>query len=140
MAPPPNLEAFNAPSREVCAVNRERTNTPLQALVTLNDPQFVEAARYLAQQALAQSGGDDAKVVNYLARRVVCRELSEQEQQILLADKADFLAYYQSQPDDAKAFISVGESKVDEKLDAAELAAWTLVSNQIMNLDEALNK
>jgi len=121
-------------------VNRERTNTPLQALVTLNDPQFVEAARYLAQQALAQNGGDDAIVVNYLARRVVCRELSEQEQQILLADKADFLAYYQSQPDDAKAFISVGESKVDEKLDAAELAAWTLVSNQIMNLDEALNK
>ena len=140
MAPPPNLEALNAPSREVCAVNRERTNTPLQALVTLNDPQFVEAARYLAQQALAQNGGDDAKVVNYLARRVVCRELSEQEQQILLADKADFLAYYQSQPDDAKAFISVGESKVDEKLDAAELAAWSLVSNQIMNLDEALNK
>jgi hypothetical protein len=140
MAPPPDLEAFNAPSREFCTVRRERTNTPLQALVTLNDPQFVEAARYVAQESLAASGGKDAKTINFMARRVIGRPLSDKEQAVLLRDKEEFLAYYESQPDDAQALISVGESKVDDKLDAAQLAAWTLVANQVMNLDEALNK
>ncbi len=98
MAPPPNLEAFNAPSREVCSVRRERTNTPLQALVTLNDPQFVEAARHLAQLALPASGGDDSKAIQFVAARVLSRSMAERELQILLADKQEFLAYYQSQP------------------------------------------
>ncbi len=87
MAPPPNLEAFNAPSREVCTVRRERTNTPLQALVTLNDPQFIEAARNMAQQALMASGGDDAKVIDYIAQRVLCRPIEAREQAIVLASK-----------------------------------------------------
>lgn len=140
MAPPPNLEAFDAPSREVCTVRRERTNTPLQALVTLNDPQFVEAARYLAQQALNASGGSDAQTLDYVARRVLCRPLEERERAVLLADKEEFLAHYKAQPDDARALTAVGESKADETLDTAQLAAWTMVCNQVMNLDEALNK
>ncbi len=140
MAPPPDLDAFNAPSREVCTVRRERTNTPLQALVTLNDPQYVEAARHLAQQALKACGGDDAKAVDYIAQHVLCRSMNAPEQAIVLADKGEFLAYYQSQPEDAKSLISVGESKADQTLDASALAAWTLVCNQVMNLDEALNK
>ena len=141
MAPPPNLEAFNAPSREVCTVQRERTNTPLQALVSLNDPQFVEAARHLAQAALNSSGGDAAKTVDYIAQHVLGRPMNEREQAILLADRAAFLAYYQSQPDDAKALIAVGESKADDsKLDVSELATWTMICNQVINLDEALSK
>ena len=140
MAPPPNLEAFNAPSREVCSVRRERTNTPLQALVTLNDPQFVEAARNLAEKTLKASGSDDAKAVNFIALRTLARPLREAEQKILLENKQEFLAYYQANPDVAKQLIAVGDSKPDEKVDACSLAAWTMVCNQVMNLDEALNK
>jgi hypothetical protein len=140
MAPPPNLEAFNTPSREVCTVRRERTNTPLQALVTLNDVQFVEAARHLAQQALRSGDGDDRQVLAQIAERVLCRSLSPQETAIVLSSKEDLLAFYQARPDDARALVAVGQSPVDEKLDVSTLAAWTMVCNQILNLDEALNK
>jgi len=140
MAPPPNLDAFNAPSREFCSVRRERTNTPLQALVTLNDPTFVEAARRLAEQSLRSGAKDDGKVLDHAALQVLARPLKPAEQKILMADLAEFSAYYQQQAEHAKALISVGDSKADEKLDAQRLAAWTLVCNQVFNLDEALNK
>ena len=140
MAPPPNLEAFNAPSREVCTVRRERTNTPLQALVTLNDPLFVETARHLAQLALNQSAGSDESTMDYIANYILCRSLQPRERSILQTSKNDLRAYYQSHPEDAKALIAVGETKADEQLDPAEFAAWTMVCNQLMNLDETLNK
>ncbi|WP_339912257.1 DUF1553 domain-containing protein [Symmachiella dynata] len=140
MAPPPNLDAFNAPSREFCTVSRERTNTPLQALVTLNDPQFVEPARRLAEGALKAGDDDNQKSIDHLFRQVLCRPVRGREQSIVQRDLNDFLAYYQSHPKDAAALIAVGESKADETLDAAQLAAWTLLANQILNLDEALNK
>ncbi|MEO2032114.1 MAG: DUF1553 domain-containing protein [Planctomycetaceae bacterium] len=139
MAPPPNLEAFNAPSREVCTVRRERTNTPLQALVTLNDPQFVEAARSLAARSLAIDS-DDTQVIDEMAHRVLCRPLTQEELIVVRNSGHDLLAYYQSHLDDAQALISVGESKPVETQDVAALAAWTMVCNQLMNLDETLNK
>ena len=140
MAPPPNLEAFNAPSREFCTVRRERTNTPLQAMVTLNDPQFVEAARNLAEHALEAGGDDNAQTISYIGQHVLCRDLDENERAILLADRQEYLTYYQSNPDDAKALLAVGESPADERLDPPMLAAWTMVCNQVLNLDETLNK
>ena len=140
MAPPPNLEAFNAPSREVCTVQRERTNTPLQALVTLNDPQFVEAARYLAERAIGVADGDVHGAVDFIAQHVVCRPMTAREQEIVLQSHGELLAYYQSNPEDAKSLIEVGESMPNTELDVSELAAWTMVCNQIMNLDEVLNK
>ena len=140
MAPPPNMDIFNAPAREVSCVRRERTNTPLQALVTMNDPQFVEAARNLAQLALACGCNDDAKTMEFIARRVLSRPLTDAEKPIVQASVKDLLTFYKSKPDDAKALLTVGESKADAKLDPAQLAAWTMVCNQIMNLDEVLNK
>ena len=140
MAPPPDLEAFNAPSREVCTVRRERTNTPLQALVTLNDPQYVEAARHLATLALEEAYPRDSQTLDHIAQRVVGRNLLAKEQDVLMADKEVFLAYYQSHPEDAAALISVGESKPNQSLDPCGLATWTMVCNQVMNLDEVLNK
>ncbi len=140
MAPPPNLEAFNAPSREVCTVRRERTNTPLQALVTLNDPQFVEAARKLAEHAMEVGGKDDQAILNEITRRALGRLLTEQEQPIIAASRAEFLTFYQSHIEDAQALVSVGQSSVNQKLNISDLAAWTMVCNQILNLDEAICK
>ncbi|MCB1076602.1 MAG: DUF1553 domain-containing protein, partial [Verrucomicrobiae bacterium] len=140
MAPPASLEIFNAPSREVSCVRRERTNTPLQALVTMNDPQFIEAARQLAQKAMRDSAGDAAKTVDYLARRVLARPLRAEESAILTESHRSLLAHYRTHPEDTTALLAIGESDPDPKLEAAQLAAWTMVGNQLMNLDEVLNK
>jgi mono/diheme cytochrome c family protein len=135
MAPPPSMEVFNAPSREVCAVRRERTNTPLQALVTMNDPQFVEAARKLAEKALATK-----EPLSFIAERILCRPLTDKEKPLVEASLKDLRAHYSKNAADAEALLKVGESPVDAKLPKPELAAWTMLTNQIFNLDEVLNK
>ena len=139
MAPPANMDVFNAPSREVSCVRRDRTNTPLQALVVMNDPQFIEASRSLAQRVM-KAGGDDTVKLNAVAERLLCRPLKEAELAVLQAGLKDLQAHYQAHEEDAKALIAVGEAKPDEKLPAADLAAWTMVTSQVMNLDEVLNK
>ena len=141
MAHPPNMEALNAPSREVCTVRRERTNTPLAALVTMNDPQFVEAARALAQRALQTAGGaGDQAGLAVVARRALCRPLNPRETEILQACLSDHLSYYKDNLTDAQALLKVGESKADPTLDPRKLAAWTMLCNQVLNLDEVLSK
>jgi hypothetical protein len=139
-APPASMDIFNAPSREVCAVQRDRTDTPLQALVTLNDTQFVEAARHLAQAALKEGGAKAEDRVDFIARRLLARSLRPEEVRVVLATADDLLAHYQAHPAQAKKLIAVGESKADPSLDAATLAGWTMVVNELMNLDEVLNK
>ena len=140
MAAPPNMVAFNAPSREYCAVSRERTNTPLQALITLNDPQFVEAARKLAELALLETDGSDQAMIDFITDRALSRALKDREIEIVQASKQHLHEYYQAHVDDAKSLLAVGESKVDESMDDVTLATWTMVCNQILNLDEVLNK
>ncbi len=137
-APPASLEIFNAPSREVCTVKRERTNTPLQALVTLNDPQFVEAARALADLALEQPGDDTARL-DFVARRLLARPLEVDEQEIVGASLAALRGHYNAHPDDAKKLVAVGESKA-RSADTPALAAWTMLVNELSNLDEVLCK
>jgi Protein of unknown function (DUF1553)/Protein of unknown function (DUF1549)/Concanavalin A-like lectin/glucanases superfamily/Planctomycete cytochrome C len=139
-APPASLDIFNAPSREVCTVRRERTNTPLQALVTLNDPQFVEAARALAQSALEHGGETPELRIDYLARRLLARAFRPEELAVVRASLGKLNAYYQSNPDEAVRLIAIGESKADPALDPAMLATWTMLANELMNLDEFLNK
>jgi len=140
MAPPASMDIFNAPTREVSCVRRDRTNTPLQALVTMNDPQFVEASRNLAQRALGVVKGDDNAKLHAISERLLCRPLKDQELAILQASLADLRAHYKASTADADALLKVGESKADDKLPKPELAAWTMVCNQLMNLDEVLNK
>lgn len=141
MSPPPNMETFNAPSREFSCLRRERTNTPLQALVTLNDPQFVEASRNLAQLVLKEVGSEDLpRALDFAATRLLCRPLRESERKVLQPAHASLLAFYQTHPDDAKSLVKVGESPADGSLDVAQLAAWTNLCNTLFNLDEVLNK
>ncbi len=139
MAPPASLEILNAPSREVSCLRRERTNTPLQALVTLNDPQMIEAARSLATIAL-KGGNDDAARLRVAALRVLARPLAEKEAAVVMRIKGQLTEHYKAKPEDAKTLVGVGESKPDPALDPVELAAWTMICNQLLNLDETLNK
>jgi hypothetical protein len=139
-APPASLEIFNATNREICTVRRERTNTPLQALVTLNDPQFVEAARYMAEAALKSGGEHDQAKLNWIAQRLLIRELRPPEQEIVLRSLADLCAAYAKSPESAQALLAVGEHKSDSALPHVDLAAWTMLVNQLMNLDEVLCK
>jgi hypothetical protein len=139
-APPAAMDIFNAPSREVCAVRRERTNTPLQALATLNDPQFLEAARRLAEVALTRGRRRGDEAIEEMALRLLARPLNSKEKAVVKRTLAEMRSFYEQQPEAAKQLLSIGESKPYDQVPAAQLAAMTMVANQLMNLDEVLNK
>jgi len=138
-APPPALEILNAPSREVSCTRRDRTDTPLQAFVTMNDPQYVEAARQLAARAISQGENFDARL-DAVTEPLLARRLGGPERAVVRKLEERALKTYRHDTAAAEALIAVGESKPDEKLPPADLAAWTLVASQIMNLDECLTK
>lgn len=138
-APPPVMAAFDAPNRESCTVRRERTNTPLQALQLMNDIQFIEAARVLAEKTLkAQS--DDSVRIKDMFRRLTARFPSEKEMAIIVKTLDSIRQEYKAKPQDAESLISQGEAPVDKSLDKVELASWTLLANQLLNLDEVITK
>jgi hypothetical protein len=139
LAPQPQLTTFDAPTREVCTVRRERTDTPLQALAMENDPQYMEAARHLAVNAIL-SGGDPARRLDYMSERLLARPLAEDEQSVLLKTLADFNQTYTKQPDAAAKVIRIGDSPPNTTIPAPEQAAWTMVASEFLNLDETLNK
>jgi hypothetical protein len=139
-APPPSMDIFDAPSREECVVRRERTNTPLQALATMDDPQFVEAARVLAQNAMLAGRRKVDREIDFMTERLTARKFDDKERAIVLGSYRDYLAYYESDPADAAKLVSIGESKRAASLPAPELAAMTMVANELMNLDEVLVK
>jgi hypothetical protein len=139
-APPASMDIFDGPTREVCVVRRERTNTPLQALVMMNDPQFVEAARVLAEHAMRVSAASVTGAIDFMTARVLSRPFTPAERDIVRSSYDDFLGHYKAQPDAAAKLLSVGASQADRSLPAPELASLTMVANQIFSLDEALNK
>jgi hypothetical protein len=139
-APPASMDIFDGPTREVCVVRRERTNTPLQALVLMNDPQFVEAARALAERAMRASGGDLNGALDFMTARVLSRAFAPAERDIVRRAYDDFLLHYRAQSEAATRLLAVGASRADGSLPAPELASLTMVANQILSLDEALNK
>ena len=138
-APPASMDIFNAPTREGCTVRRERTDTPLQALVTMNDVQFIAAARGLAERSMEALAGFDQRL-DFLATRVLARPLALSERQIAGKAFQDFRRYYDAHPADARKLLNVGENKPDPALPPAEFAALTMLANQMLNLDEVLNK
>ena len=140
MAPPAAMDIFNAPNREFCVVRRERTNTPLQALAALNDEQLIEAARRLAEQCLANAAGDDAAIFREIYERLLCRRPTDAELLVLEGSLRDLRTWYAGHADDAAQVIAVGETQPSSEFPAAELASWTMLCNQLLNLDEVLNK
>ncbi len=139
-APPASMEVFNAPNRQTCTIQRERGNTPIQALASLNDPQLVEAARHLAQRVLAAPSADEAARLNGMALRVISRPLRDPETAVLQQSLAEMRVLYSADPAAATALVTLGESKPDPALPPVELAAWTMIANQLLNLDESLTK
>jgi len=138
-SPYPSMVTFDAPSREVCTLRRNRSNTPLQALVTLNDPVYVEAAQSLARILVAQVGSTRDRVRDGF-RRVVARLPSEAEAKPLLVLYENALATYQREPEQAAALIAQPGNPPPKSVSIPELAAWTTVANVLLNLDEALMK
>ncbi len=136
---PPQL-SFDAPNREVCTDCRARTNTPLQALVLLNDPSYVEAARVLAQRTIQSGGADTMARLRFAFRLCTARVPSEQELAVLSRILDANLARFRQNPAAATRLISVGESPRPADLDPAELAAWTAIGNLLLNLDETITK
>ena len=139
-SPPPQMTTFDAPSREACLVRREWTNTPLQALLMMNETQYVEAARALAERTLHEGGKKPEERMVYLFRLAAGRKPDALETDVLLETYRDHVARYKKDEDAAKKLIAIGESKADAKLNATELAAWTMVANLVLNLDEVINK
>ena len=139
-SPPPQMSTFDGPSRESCVIRRERSNSPMQALLMMNDPQYVECARALAEQTLQEAGSAAKQRAVFLLRQCVLRQPSAKEIDGLVKDYRAYHAEYSADMDAARALIHVGELAPPEDADPAELAAWTMVANLVLNLDEVVNK
>jgi hypothetical protein len=136
--PPPALMSFDAPNREVCVARRAVTNTPLQALVLLNDPTYVEAARKFAERMLAEGGPEGP--LTFAFRCATARPPTTAEQRILQSIRQAALARFQADPPAARKLLGVGESARDRTRDDVDLAAWTTVASVILNLDETITR
>ena len=139
-APPPFMVNFDAPNREQSCTRRERSNTPLQALQLLNDVQHVEAARGLAQRALASGLADPNARIEYLFKSVVSRTPYPKELEVLQQQIKSHLERYTASPQDAQQLIQQGESKPSPEFNPSELAAYTLLASTILNMDETLTR
>ena len=139
-APPPSMTTMDAPSREKCVTRRERTNTPLQALLTLNDIQYFEAARHLGHRMLIEGGAEDPDRLKLGFQLVTARTPTDQELKILADTLETERQRYRADENAAKQAIAVGESPAPDDVPAPELAAYTMVANLLLNLDEVLTK
>ncbi len=139
-APPPQMNILDAPSRESCTVRRERTNTPMQALMLMNDPQYFEAARTFAERILKEGGTTTQERLAYAFEMATARLPKSDEEALLLTTLEAQMEELEADPAAAEALIHVGASEPDETLDAIEVAAWTMIANLILNLDEVVNK
>ncbi|HND53880.1 MAG TPA: DUF1553 domain-containing protein, partial [Pirellulaceae bacterium] len=136
----PSLLAFDAPCREECAADRPRSNTPLQSLVLLNDPTYVEAARALAVRVLKEGGDSSEKRLEWLFRRALSRSIRSAERTVLDKLLASHLADYRADAAAAKELLTVGAYAAPAELDAAELAAWTSVCRSVLSVHEFITR
>ena len=138
--PPPTMMTFNAAAREICIVRNDLTTTPLQALTMLNNKTFVEAARFLAERMMQDKGQRPRQRVAEAFRRVTSRAPRKAELDLLMKDFSFYLKDFREKPNAAKRLMSVGEKLRNPRLPAAQLAAYALVANTILNLDETITQ
>ncbi len=138
--PAPVMMTLDASKRDVCVVKREKTSTPLQALVLLNDPQLVEAARILGQRMVGQSGGDASRLGEEMFLLLTSRQPEPREREILFRTYQEQLAYFQEFPDRAKLFLKTGEAPFREDLDVVQLAAAGVLAEMLLNYDACIMK
>ncbi len=138
--PYPSMTTFDAPNREICIVRRDRTNTPLQALVTLNDPVYVEAAQALARRIVREEGDSPEDRLRHAVRLCLVREPSEAERDRLSALLNEALVAFESDDEAALAMATDPIGPLPGGESAVELAAWTVVANVLLNLDEIFLK
>ncbi len=139
-AAPPELTLFDVPTRETCRISRARTNTPLQALILLNDVTYVEAARQFANRMIKNGGKTAKQRLDFAYETLLSRDPSPQEFQILEDGLSRSISHYKSNPKAAAELLKIGDSKNDPKIDPAELAAYTVTASALLNLDETLTK
>jgi hypothetical protein len=139
-ASPPELTLFDVPSRETCRVSRARTNTPLQALIMLDDVTFVEAARVFGERIIKEGGKSSGQRLDFAFQTLLGREPTSKEMQILKDGLDHSLAHYKTNAKAAEELISQGDSKRDPRIDPAELAAYTITASALLNLDETITK
>ena len=131
---------FDATGREVCTARRERTATPLQALVLLNDPQFIESARVLAEALLRQPDSSPESRIRSAFRILTSRQPSAEELRILIQLERDQRAHFTAVPDAGREFLAIGEKPRDEKLDVPELASLAIVIETLLSFEECVTK
>ncbi len=139
-SPPPTMTIFDAPDRETCQVRRARTNTPLQALVLMNDVQFIEAARKFAEKVMSKGGAGIEQRATFAFRTVLARQPSTSELATLTKLFTDYQAEFKAAPGSAGKLLAAGESARDEALDVNELGAWTMIVHLLLNLSETVTK
>jgi len=139
-SPPPSMITFDATSREVCTVKRENTSTPLQALVLLNDTQYVEAARFLAQRLKEEAPSNVDEQINKGFRLVTSRFPKPSELAVLKSQYNRQLDYYKKHPKEVQNLIQVGDKVANAKLNSTELSALTMVANTLLNHTESYYK
>ena len=140
MSTMPDMDAFDAPMRDVACTRRQRTDTPLQALVTMDDVQWVEAARALAQRVIKEGGKQPQQRIRLMSEILLSHEAPPPMAAVLEDSLAQMQKHYAADPKAANALLGVGESRSDASIPATELAAWTMVASEMLNLDETLNK
>lgn len=138
--PPVQLSTFDAPDRETCVVRRARTNTPLQALILLNDPTYLEAARKLAERVMTETQGAFTDQVDFLYRTVLGRTPTTDELAVLSRLFQERQQYFANNPQEAKRLLEVGESPSDPALEPRQHATWTFLSSTLLNLDETITR
>jgi hypothetical protein len=134
------MSTFDAPSRENCTVRRPRTNTPLQALALMNDKQYIDAARKLAERMIAEGGSTADSRLIYGFRLVTARQPTDREMDVLRRTFDKESSSFQADREAAEKLVAYGELPKNTQLDPVEYASWTMIANLLINLDETITK